>query len=64
MGRVNFLSHRYVPPLKDELRLREMEKYLSRQSEELYIWLSSLEKRIGVLEKQLAQIEEHQDTTI
>lgn len=54
MGRLNFFSRRYTPPIREEHRLREMEKYLGRQSEELYIWLSSLEERVDALEKQLS----------
>ncbi len=62
MGRMSFLSRRYTPPTREDQRLREMEKYLGRQSEELYIWLTCMEKRVEVLEKKLSEAETEQNT--
>lgn len=59
---MSFLSRRYTPPARDSQRLREIEKYLGRQSEELYIWLTCLEKRVETLEKKLSEAETEQDT--
>ena len=53
MKEMPFLSRRFVPAEAEGERMRGLERYLTRQSKELYVRLSYLEKRIAALEEQL-----------
>lgn len=54
---MDFLASRYVPPEREAQRLRELEKYVARQSVELYLALTRLEKKLALLEVKLSQLE-------
>ncbi len=57
MKGVNFLSRRFTPSPEDKERLWELEKYVGRQSRELYVKLLSMEKRLASLEEQINKLE-------
>ena len=61
MADLNFFSEGFTPPEKEDRRFRELERYVSRQSRELYIQLCRIERRLAVLEARsnvLSQLED------
>ncbi len=58
MAGMSFFSRKYTPPAENDRRLRELERYITRQSGELYVLLSRLERRIEALEKRLSDTDE------
>ena len=51
MAELNFFSEGFTPSEKGDRRFRELERYVSRQSRELYIRLCRLERRLDALEE-------------
>ncbi len=51
MADVNFFSSGFTPSEKGDQRFRELERYVARQSRELYIRLRQLERRLAALEE-------------
>ena len=51
MAELNFFSEGFTPSETGDRRFRELERYVSRQSRELYIHLCRLERRLAVLEE-------------
>lgn len=57
MRGVNFLSRSFTPSPEDQERLRELEKFVGRQSKEAYIKLLSMERRLTSLEERIKRLE-------
>ena len=64
MERMSFISRGYTPPADGKSRLREMKKYTDRQSRELYLLLTRLDKRLEKLEHRLYNTESEQSTQV
>lgn len=56
MEGMSFFSRQYVPPVENDRRLRELERYVSRQNAELTVLLNRMERRIEALEKRLSDM--------
>ena len=53
MAGMNFFSGRFTPSVGGDQRFRELERYVARQSRELYILLNRLECRLSDLEEKV-----------
>ena len=64
MAELNFFSEGFTPSEKGDRRFRELERYVSRQSRELYIQLCRLERRLAVLEERSNASSQSEDGTL
>lgn len=55
MAGVNFFSERFTPSAQGDQRFRELERYVARQSGELYILLNRLERRLAAVEAKVKE---------